>query len=61
MRAGLAASARWFGCFGPGDACEAMLRLRGYGFVLQPTDTARAVTDARITLGAAPGARVRHC
>ena len=37
MRAGLAASARWFGCFGPGAACEAMLRLRGYGFVLQPT------------------------
>ena len=54
MRAGLAASARWFGCFGPGAACEAMppprLRLRAPAH-----SAARAVTDARIKLvGAAP-------
>ena len=49
MRAGLAAS-------GPGAAFEAMLRLQGYGFVLQPTDTARAVTEAHVSRlqGAAP-------
>ena len=30
---------------GPVGGFEAMLQLRGHGFVLQPTDTARAVTD----------------
>ena len=35
------------GCFGPGAACEA---IRGYGFVLQPTDTARAVRTYQVQL-----------
>ena len=49
MRAGLAAS-------GPELLLELFSASKRYGFVLQPTDSARAVTDAHVSLTACAGA-----